>query len=274
MKSKQNKRVSIFLAAALLMASPIFALDLFGKNKKKEETEPAKSRNFISFDDATYNTSPDKRIGAKIIVDTNSVGPSIAALTHLTYLPGAHVPSHRHVYVTEILYVLEGNLTVRIATETKVLGPNATAFIPPKTFHELMNDSLDVVKFLQYYSPSGAEEEYRNWENPKTVAAKEAAAKAEAAAEAEKKRQEEIAKGPQEIEGPAPLTVPGSPTNVTLGTVKIEEDTTEKPEVAEEAEEAKEAEKVEEKSSVRSESSKKIKEILLNLKKKKAEEQK
>ena len=69
-------------------------------------------------------------------------------------------------------------------------------------------------------------------------------------------------------------TVPGSPTNVTLGTVKIEEDTTEKAEVAEETEEAKEAEKVEEKSSVRSESSKKIKEILLNLKKKKAEEQK
>lgn len=271
MKSKLNKRVSIFLAAALLMASPIFALDLFGKNKKKEETEPAKSRNFISFDDATYNTSPDKRIGAKIIVDTNSVGPSIAALTHLTYLPGAHVPSHRHVYVTEILYVLEGNLTVRIATETKVLGPNATAFIPPKTFHELMNDSLDVVKFLQYYSPSGAEEEYRNWENPKTVAAKEAAAKAEAAAEAERKRQEEIAKGPQEIEGPAPLTVPGSPTNVKLGTVKIDEDTTVKTEKAQEVDKE---EAVEEKPLEKTESSKKIKEILLNLKKKKAEEQK
>lgn len=259
MKSTLNKRVSIFLAAALLMASPLFALDLFGKNKKKEDTEPAKSRNFISFDDATYNTSPDKRIGAKIIVDTNSVGPSIAAMTHLTYLPGAHVPSHRHVYVTEILYILEGNLTVRIATETKILGPNATAFIPPKTFHEIMNDSLDVVKFLQYYSPSGAEEEYRNWENPQTVAAKEAAAKAEAAAEEKRKKEEELAKGPQEIEGPAPLTVPGSPTNVKLGTVRIEETSSEE-------------EKVEEKPVEKTENSSKIKEILLNLKKKKEEQ--
>ena len=74
-------------------------------------------------------------------------------------------------------------------------------------------------------------------------------------------------------EGPAPLTVPGSPTNVTLGTVKIEEDKTVEPATSEEAEKTEESEKVEEKSPTR-ENSKKIKEILLNLKKKKAEEQK
>lgn len=237
MKKTFNKRISIFLAVALLMASPVFALDISVKNKKEEEKVPAKSRNFIAFEDAVYNTSPDKRIGAKIIVDTNSVGPSIAAMTHLTYLPGAHVPSHRHVYVTEILYILEGNLTVRIATETKILGPDSTAFIPPKTFHELTNDSADVVKFLQYYSPSGAEEEYRNWENPRTLAAKEAANKAQAEAEAEKKRQEELAKGPEIIECPEPLTVPGSPTKVTLGTVKIEEDKNNSSEVSDKKEE-------------------------------------
>ena len=67
------------------------------------------------------------------MVDTNLVGPSIAAMTHLTYLPGAHVLSHRHVYVTEIIYVLEGNLTVRIGSETKILGKDSTAFVPPKT---------------------------------------------------------------------------------------------------------------------------------------------
>ena len=211
------------MATALLMASPVLALELSKKDSKKEETIQAKSRNFIAFEDAVYNTSPDKRIGAKIMVDTNSVGPSMAAMVHLTYLPGAHVPSHRHVYVTEILYILEGNLTVRIATETKILGKDSAVYIPPKTFHELMNDSADVVKFLQYYSPSGAEEEYRNWENPQTLAAKEAEEKAKAEAEEERKRQEELAKGPKIIEGPAPLPVPGSPTRVRLGTVKMEE---------------------------------------------------
>ncbi len=211
MKSTLIKKLILVLFITLFVYSPAFAKD---KNKQSTEEQP-KSRNFIAFDDAVYNTSPDKRIGAKILVDTNMVGPSIAAMTHLTYLPGAHVPSHRHVYVTEIIYVLEGNLTVRIGTETKILGKDTTAFVPPKTFHELMNDSADVVKFLQYYSPSGAEEEYRNWENPKTAEAK-------AQAEEIKKQMEQKNKGPEEVNGPAPLTVPGSPTTVKLGDVKLE----------------------------------------------------
>ncbi len=210
MKSTLIKNINYILITSLLLSSPLFA-----KNNNKQTEEEPKSRNFIAFDDAVYNTSPDKRIGAKILVDTNRVGPSIAAMTHLTYLPGAHVPSHRHVYVTEIIYVLEGNLTVRIGTETKILAKDSTAFVPPKTFHELMNDSADVVKFLQYYSPSGAEEEYRNWENPKTAEAK-------AQAEEIEKQIEQKNKGPEEIQGPAPLTVPGSPTSVKLGDVKIE----------------------------------------------------
>ena len=107
----------------------------------------------------------------------------------------------------------------RIGTETKILGKDSTAFVPPKTFHELMNDSADVVKFLQYYSPSGAEEEYRNWENPKTIESK-------AQAEEIEKKIEQQNRGPEEIQGPTPLTVPGSPSKVKLGTVKIEEDTT------------------------------------------------
>ncbi|HOY68562.1 MAG TPA: cupin domain-containing protein, partial [Candidatus Ozemobacteraceae bacterium] len=73
---------------------------------------------------------------------------------------------HRHVYVTEIVHVLKGNLTLRIDKEVKVMGQNAVAYIPPQTFHEYLNDSGDVVEFLQYFSPSGPEEEYRNWERP------------------------------------------------------------------------------------------------------------
>lgn len=190
--------------------------ELVGKknNSNNKEVQQSKSVNFIAFEDAKYNTSPDKRVGAKILVDTNKVGPSIAALTHLTYLPGAHITSHRHVYVTEIIYVLEGNLTIRIDKETKLLGPNSTAFIAPKTFHEIMNDSTDVVKFLQYYSPSGAEEEYRNWENDKTAEAQARAA--EIAKEIERKNA-----GPEEIKSEPKGYIPGSPVDVELGDVKV-----------------------------------------------------
>lgn len=150
----------------LVFVSFIFSSSAQARRRKKKAKAPLQSHNFFAFDDATYHTSPDKRIGAKLLIDTDKVGPTIAAMVHLTYLPGAHVKSHRHVFVTEIIHVLSGNLTVRIGDETKVLGPNATAYIPPKTFCEYLNDSTDVVKFLQYFSPPGPEEEYRNWEVP------------------------------------------------------------------------------------------------------------
>ena len=175
--------------------------------KKKDTPQP--SRNFFAFEDADYHTSPDKRIGAKLLIDPSKVGPTIAALTHLTYLPGAHIKSHRHVFVSEIIYVLEGNLTLRIGKETKVLGPNSSAHIPPKTFHEYLNDSTDVVKFLQYYSPSGPEEEYRAWEKPGQAKPKE------------------TTKTPEEKEATNIVTpplppVPGSPEPVIGGVKEID----------------------------------------------------
>lgn len=153
------------LGVALLVTGAVPAANAREKKKAAEAKVPSSHR-FFSFDDAPYYTSPDKRIGIKMLIDSAKVGPTLAALQHLTMLPTAAIKSHRHVYVTEAVYVLKGNLTLRIEKEVKVMGPNAVAYIPPQTFHEYLNDSGDVVEFLQYYSPSGPEEEYRNWERP------------------------------------------------------------------------------------------------------------
>ncbi|MEW6709526.1 MAG: cupin domain-containing protein [Candidatus Riflebacteria bacterium] len=157
------------ISANKLFLSTILALALAhgpAFSEKKENLDQVQSHRFFAFEDAEYHTSPDKRIGAKILVDPAKVGPSISSMVHLTYLPGAHIKSHRHVYVTEIVHVIEGNLTLRIGDEIKVMGANSTAWIPPKAFHEYLNDSTDVVKFIQYFAPSGPEEEYRNWTKP------------------------------------------------------------------------------------------------------------
>lgn len=196
---------STLIAVALLSPAISFAAE-------KAASKTASSNLFFAFEDAAYHTSPDKRIGAKIIADPAKVGPSMSSLVHLTYLPGAHITSHRHVYVTEVIYVLEGNLTLRIGEEIKVLGPNSTAYIPAKSFHEYLNDSTDVVKFLQYYSPSGPEEEYRNWEKP--AAATAVPAKNDAAVKAGKVKEE----GPSHVIAPTLPPVPGSPKPV-LGKV-------------------------------------------------------
>lgn len=205
----------LFLTPRIEAKSPLSFM--FGKKKKKtepssgsadqktakaKENKPPKleSHRFFAFDDAPYYTSPDKRIGAKLLIDSINVGPTLVSTQHLTFLPGAHVPPHRHVYVTEVIYILKGNLTVRIDKETKVMGPDATAYIPPQTFHEYLNNGQDVCQFLQYYSPSGPEEEYRNWEIP--------------GAEKNAVSVPQKATGTQIIQGPVQVVVPGTPQTI------------------------------------------------------------
>lgn len=169
------------------------------KTRQKDSTPV--SNKFFSFDQADYYTSPDKRIGVKVLVDSAKVGSAMASLVHVTFLPGAHIKSHRHVYVTEVLYVLKGNLTFRIGNETRVMGPGTVAFIPPQTFHEYLNDSTDIVQFIQYFSPAGPEKEYRNWE-------KVGRTPVVTAIEKEEPKRDEL---PMHIIAPPQQVVPGSP---------------------------------------------------------------
>lgn len=158
-----KRKIFYMLLAFSLLGTSSFANKKNVANKDKANITP---KYFVGFDEAEYHTSPDRRIGAKMLVDSTNIGPSIAALTHLTYLPGAHVPTHRHTYSTEVLYVLSGALTVRIGTETQIVGENGSVYIPSGAYHEYFNDTTDVVKFLQFYAPSAPEEEYRKWEKP------------------------------------------------------------------------------------------------------------
>ena len=173
MRTFSLARCCAVLAVIALLVHPA---DLAAKSQKKKSQPEVKaeSHNFFDFQDASYRTSPDKRVGAKILIDSTKVGPTLVSMQHLTFLPTAHIKSHRHVYVTEVVYVLKGNLVLRIGNQIKVMGPDTTAYIPPQTFHEYRNDSSDVCQFLQFFSPSGPEEEYRNWETPDRIVAQPA----------------------------------------------------------------------------------------------------
>ena len=196
------KRI-LFIVLVVSVAS--VALGAQKGDSKKKPKESVQSNYFVKFDEAEYRTSPDKRIGAKIMVDPAKVGPSISSMIHLTYLPGAQVASHRHAYSSEILYVLSGFLTVKIGDQLQVAGPNSSVYIPSGAFHEYLNDSVDVVKFLQFYAPAAPEEEYRKWEKPGDSSAKEAAA-------------EQAASKVERIVAPSMPTVPGSP-RIKIGEV-------------------------------------------------------
>jgi quercetin dioxygenase-like cupin family protein len=68
--------------------------------------------------------------------------------------PNARVPApHHHVGVDEILYGLEGILTVRVEGETSLLGPGDAVFIPRGCVHHHENLHEQVSRTLVVMTP-------------------------------------------------------------------------------------------------------------------------
>ena len=50
--------------------------------------------------------------------------------------PGFHLPRHHHKIMTEVFYMLEGELTLVFDDETIVIRPGDTITVPPNVWHE------------------------------------------------------------------------------------------------------------------------------------------
>ena len=80
------------------------------------------------------------------------------AITDNTVPPGFAGPlRHRHTVMTDIFYVLEGELAFRIGDEQQVVGPGGFVLVPPGVVHTFSNPGASVARFLNIYHPSGNE---------------------------------------------------------------------------------------------------------------------
>lgn len=68
-----------------------------------------------------------------------STGGSQLFLAKATLPPGHETPTHLHEIDEEVVYVLEGELTVILEGEEHTVGPGGTAFVPPGTWMALAN---------------------------------------------------------------------------------------------------------------------------------------
>ncbi|MCU0501949.1 MAG: cupin domain-containing protein [Anaerolineae bacterium] len=66
-------------------------------------------------------------------------------------------PPHWHKVTTEIFYVLEGVLTLRVGDETIQAGPGSYAYVPPGTVHAFSNQTDAPARYLLVASPAGLE---------------------------------------------------------------------------------------------------------------------
>src|SRR3954465_3727886 len=64
---------------------------------------------------------------------------------------------HRHAEMSDVFYVLEGELTFDLAGEQRTLGTGGFVLVPPGVVHTFANRGSVPARFLNMYQPSGNE---------------------------------------------------------------------------------------------------------------------
>ncbi len=81
------------------------------------------------------------------------------AVTDNTVPPGFPGPvRHRHARMTDVFYVLEGQLAFDLEGERRVLGPGGFVLVPPGVVHTFSNPGPAPARFLNIYQPAGNEQ--------------------------------------------------------------------------------------------------------------------
>jgi quercetin dioxygenase-like cupin family protein len=73
-----------------------------------------------------------------------------------TVKPGFHLERHYHKKMTEIFYILEGEITLIFDDKTAVASAGTTINIPPNVWHEAKSEND--AKMLSIFSPAGFED--------------------------------------------------------------------------------------------------------------------
>lgn len=79
-----------------------------------------------------------------------------ASMVEDTLKPGFHLARHHHKKMTEIFYILEGELTLIFDDETVVATAGTTVNVPPNVWHEAKTENG--ARMLSIFSPAGFED--------------------------------------------------------------------------------------------------------------------
>ena len=79
------------------------------------------------------------------------------SVVEVTALPGTGVPSHLHVAMEEIFYVLDGTFDFTVGSRLERLGPGSLTFVPRGTPHGFRNVGDRAGRLLDVHSPAGFE---------------------------------------------------------------------------------------------------------------------
>jgi quercetin dioxygenase-like cupin family protein len=70
-------------------------------------------------------------------VEIHAIGGDQVLLCRVVYEPGTTVPRHAHEHTEQVMVILEGDVTMTIADETRELGPGDVVVVNRGIEHEL-----------------------------------------------------------------------------------------------------------------------------------------
>jgi len=78
------------------------------------------------------------------------------SLVEDTLKPGFHLARHYHKKMTEVFYILEGEMTLIFDDETVVATAGTAVNVPPNVWHEAISENG--ARMLSLFSPAGFED--------------------------------------------------------------------------------------------------------------------
>jgi quercetin dioxygenase-like cupin family protein len=84
-------------------------------------------------------------------VEIKAIGGDQTLICHVTYAPGTTVRRHSHERTEQVMWIVEGDLTMTIGDETKTLGAGDVVVVNRGIEHELHSEAG--VTFIEALSP-------------------------------------------------------------------------------------------------------------------------
>jgi quercetin dioxygenase-like cupin family protein len=84
-------------------------------------------------------------------VHLHAVGGEQVLLCKVTYEPGKQVPRHSHEHTEQVMYILDGDVTMTIEGETRTLRAGDTVVVNRRLEHELHSEHG--VTFMEALAP-------------------------------------------------------------------------------------------------------------------------
>jgi quercetin dioxygenase-like cupin family protein len=84
-------------------------------------------------------------------VSLHAVGGEQVLVCHVTYDPGTTVPRHAHEATEQVMWIVDGDLTMTVGDETRRLGAGDTVVVNRGVEHELHSEGG--VTFVEALAP-------------------------------------------------------------------------------------------------------------------------